>query len=128
MILINGFRSLFISSILVLVSLRLPICILEMATNSAQPTYSTELELTNAHLGLAYLALGDMVKRYPHLITTLHPVLLLELVRLGHLSSFVCQELLLTDYLNKPASQCPVSTQLKLPHLSCHSYSVPTVY
>jgi hypothetical protein len=55
---------------------------LNMANNSAsvpttQPSYSTELELANTHLGLTYLALCDIVKRHPNLITTIHPVLLL---------------------------------------------------
>jgi hypothetical protein len=68
----------------------------------SQPNYSTELELTNAHLGLAYLAQGDMVKQHPHHIKTLHPVLMLESVRLGHLTIPSCHQVLLTDHLRNP--------------------------
>jgi hypothetical protein len=77
---------------------------LTTANNSAsapttQPTYSTELELANAHLGLTYVALGDIVKQHPKLITTIHPVLLLELVELGHLSISTCHQVLLSNHL-----------------------------
>jgi hypothetical protein len=73
----------------------------------SQPTYSTEMELNNAHLGLAYSALGDMVKQHPHLITTLHPVLMLELVRLGHLTVSTCHQVLLSDHLQHPQFNTP---------------------
>jgi hypothetical protein len=56
----------------------------EMSNNSsplpnAQSHCSTELELANAHLGLAYMAIGKMLNEHSRIVVGLHPVLLLEL-------------------------------------------------
>jgi hypothetical protein len=59
---------------------------------TAQSNYSTELELANAHVGLAYMAIGKMLKE-----------LLLELVKLGHVGLSTCQNTLLEDHLRNPS-------------------------
>jgi hypothetical protein len=67
-----------------------------------QPHYSTEQELAKAHLGLAYMAIGKILKDYLRLVVGLHPVLVLELVKLGlvHLSTY--QNTPLEDQLRNP--------------------------
>jgi hypothetical protein len=79
-----------------------------MSNNSSplpnvQPHYATELELANAHLGLAYMAIGKMLKEHPRLVVGLHPVLLLELVKLGHVDLSTCHNTLLEDHLRNPS-------------------------
>jgi hypothetical protein len=46
-------------------------------TTTKLPQFSTKSELSNAHLGLAYMALGKMLKQHPQLVVGLHSVLLL---------------------------------------------------
>jgi hypothetical protein len=79
---------------------------LTTANNSAsapttQPTYSTELELANAHLGLTYVALGDIVKQHPNLITTI-PTGLVARAGAARASISTCHQVLLSNHLRNP--------------------------
>jgi hypothetical protein len=71
---------------------------------TTQPQFSSKTELLKAHLGLAYTAIGKFLKEHPKLVVGLHSVLLLELVRLGHVQLTTCQKIPLKDHLRNPST------------------------